>query len=99
MIKRYTPSGTGMVEWDSGDYVRYDDHMEIMESIGAGGVSGRITKKTIEQHRAEFEDAVERHYSVYWCDRAQSYMSVGGLHALIYNSKWQGWLAAKGVKE
>lgn len=53
--------------------------------------------KTVDEHRAEFEEAVKRPYHVYWCHREQSYMSLGGLQALIYQSKWQGWLAAKGV--
>lgn len=99
MIKRYDITINGIVEADAGNYVLYDDHEAVLESIGAGGISGRITGKTIEEYRAEFEEAVERHYSVHWHDREKTYMSEGGIQALIYQSKWQGWLAAKGIKE
>ena len=102
MIKRYDITINGIIEADDGNYVLYDDHEAMLEAIGAGGVSSeRITQqsKTLYQYRVEFEEAVEHHPSVYWCDREKSYMSVSGIRALIYQSKWRGWLAAKGVKE
>lgn len=47
--------GAGIVECENGDFYRCADIDPLLESIGAGGVSGRITSKTLEQHRAEFE--------------------------------------------
>lgn len=35
-----------IVECEEGGFVRYDDHEAVLESIGAGGVSGPITSKT-----------------------------------------------------
>ena len=99
MIKRYTPSGTGMVEWDSGDYVRYDEHQEIMESIGAGGVSGRITRKTLEQHRAEFEEWADgegydlyRHLDI-------NHDPIGDYMDTLTEVAWSSWKAARGITE
>lgn len=33
-------------EHEHGEYVRYADHTELLESIGAGGVSGRVMRST-----------------------------------------------------
>lgn len=45
----------GIVERPDGEYYKASDVDVILESIGAGGVNGQITSKTLEQHRAEFE--------------------------------------------
>lgn len=40
-------SAPGIVEVENGAYIKYEDYEAVMESIGAGGVSGRIIRKPI----------------------------------------------------
>lgn len=76
---------------EGGEFIRYSDHMEIMEAIGAGGVSGRITSKTLNQHRAEFQD---------WYTTLRKLPKDADLtqyDECFY--LWKAWKAALGVKE
>lgn len=47
--------GAGIVECEHGEFYRCADIDPLLESIGAGGVSGRVTGKTLGQHQAEFK--------------------------------------------
>lgn len=83
--------GPDIVEMKSGDYVRYEDYVAVLESIGAGGVSGRITSKSIDEHRAEFElwagsKADKSRGENYYKDSDTQY-------------DWTIWKAAKGIAE
>lgn len=43
-----------LVEREDGDYVRYEDYMRIIESIGAGGVNGvRLMRKELSDEAVE----------------------------------------------
>ena len=78
--------GAGIVESETGEFVRYKDVENLLEAIGAGGVSGRITQKTLEQHRAEFLE--------HW-DYIHSHRLDGGWKAVA----WAAWKAARGVHD
>ena len=105
MIKRYrliTNLGgdlkvnTTLVPDDEGGYVLYDDHVAILESIGAGGVSGRITQKTLEQHREEFEGFC----SANGLNTKQDTRTGSGLfNSHVVGWMWKAWKAARGVTE
>lgn len=99
MIKRYTLGrvtlaktensllqGAGIVECVNGEFVRHEEVESLLESIGAGGVSGRITNKTLDEHRAEFE--------THWHE-IQSH----GLNNGWLGVAWAAWLAARGISE
>lgn len=103
MIKRYTLGrvtlaktdnsslqGAGIVECENGDLYRCADIDPLLESIGAGEVSGRITSKTLEQHRAEFEAFQE--YDLKRCNEG-FYISISTL------SNWHVWKTARGITE
>lgn len=83
----------GIVERPDGEYYKAADVDAILESIGAGGVNGRITGKTPEQHRSEFEEWAVSNYL-----RTGVY-SDGIYSDLITAGCWQAWKAAKGIKE
>lgn len=76
--------GPEIVEMPNGEFYRCADIDPLLESIGAGGVSGKNTK-TIEQHRAEFE--------ANW-DYIHSHGLDGGWEAVA----WAAWKAARGLK-
>ena len=78
--------GAGIVECKNGEFVRYKDVENLLEAIGAGGVSGRITQKTLEQHRAEFLE--------HW-DYIHGHGLDGGWEAVA----WAAWKAARGVHD
>ena len=80
----------GIVERPDGEYYKASDVDVILESIGAGGVSGRIMSKTLEQHRAEFE-AFQRH-DLERCDEGY-YINIDTLN------NWRFWKAARGICE
>lgn len=83
--------GPEIVEMPNGEFYRCADIDPLLESIGAGGVSGKSTK-TIEQHRAEFEEwAKNKGYSVHMSP------SWGYLHGYV-EMYWQAWQAARGLK-
>ena len=83
----------GIVERPDGEYYKASDVDAYLESIGAGGVSGRITKKAIEERRAEFEQwATSVGYNT------DKVAGVSYRHAEI-TRLWKAWKAAKGVKE
>lgn len=42
-----------LVEREDGDYVRYEDYMRIIESIGAGGVKGQLMRKELSDEVVE----------------------------------------------
>lgn len=99
MIKRYTLGrvtlaktenaslqGAGIVECEHGEFYRCADIDPLLESIGAGGVSGRITSKTLDEHRAEFE--------AHW-HNIQSH----GLDNGWLGVAWAAWKAARGITE
>lgn len=99
MIKRYTLGrvtlaktensslqGAGIVECERGEFCRCADIDPLLESIGAGGVSGRITGKTLDEHRAEFD--------AHWHE-IQSH----GLDNGYLGVAWAAWLAARGISE
>lgn len=87
-----------------GMYMLYADHMEIMESIGGGGVTGnidaldaiiaqcekKIQQKTVEQHRAEFE-AFQEH-GLERCNEG-FYISINTMIA------WSVWMEARGIRD
>lgn len=82
--------GAGIVECENGEFYRCADIDPLLESIGAGGVSGRITSKTLEQHRAEFE--VSQEYGLERCNEG-FYISINTMIA------WSIWMAARGIKD
>ncbi|MEZ2742629.1 hypothetical protein ACBP93_08355 [Paenalcaligenes hominis] len=99
MIKRYTMGrvtlaktdnsslqGAGIVECDHGEFYRCADIDPLLESIGAGGVSGRIISKTLDEHRAEFE--------AHW-HSIQSH----GLDNGWLGVAWAAWKVARGITE
>lgn len=108
MIKRYdlgqiclggqgndTIYGPGIVEREDGGYVRYEDYAAAMESIGAGGVSGRITSKSIDEHRAEFEE--------WYLDHIKPKLRPE--KGVVYYTNnpsfvaWKAWKQARGIRE
>lgn len=110
MIKRYglganlealttnsmKPGLVQIVERKDGDYVRYEDYAAAMESIGAGGVSGRITQKTLEQHREEFEGFCRAN----GLNAKQDTRTGSGLfNSHVVGWMWKAWKAARGVTE
>lgn len=75
---------------DEGDYVLYDDHMQVLESIGAGGVSGRITQKTIDDVRREFRAWAEEN-----CHDLTLYSDARNQDEYLgqdTGSAWEAWL-------
>ena len=78
--------GAGIVECKNGEFVRYKDVENLLEAIGAGGVSGRITQKTLEQHRVEFLE--------HW-----DYIHGHGLDNGWLGVAWAAWKAARGITE
>lgn len=101
MIKRYTLGrvtlaktdnsslqGAGIVECENGEFYRCADIDPLLESIGAGGVSGRIIRKTLEQHREEFE-AFQQH-DLERCNEG-FYISISTMIA------WSVWQATRGL--
>lgn len=90
--------GAGIVECDHGEFYRCADIDPLLESIGAGGVSGRITSKTLEQHRAEFE---------LWLSNVETrgaadferYMEDEFYMDWDVQRAWISWKAARGITE
>lgn len=82
--------GAGIIECENGEFYRCADIDPLLESIGAGGVSGRITSKTLEQHREEFEAFQE--YDLERCNEG-FYISISTLN------NWYAWKAARGITE
>lgn len=80
----------GIVERPDGEYYKASDVDAILESIGAGGVNGRITGKTLEQHRAEFEE---------WLLLCQTFFDPDKTAKILQDVAWEAWKAAKGIKE
>lgn len=80
----------GIVERPDGEYYRASDVDPLLESIGAGGVNGRITSKTLDEHRAEFE--AEQEYGLERCDEGY-YINIDTLN------NWGLWKAARGICE
>lgn len=87
----------GIVERPDGEYHKVSDVDAILESIGAGGVSGRITGKKLEEHREEFEE---------WCDKEGydtyrhldiNHEPVGVYKYETTHELWQAWKAARGI--
>lgn len=110
MIKRYTLGrttlaktdkvaleGAGIVESPDGEFVLYADLEKLLESIGAGGVSGkRITQKTLDEHRAEFDVFCSKH----GLSTKQDMSSGSGLfNSHVVGWMWKAWKAARGVTE
>jgi len=106
MIKRYTLGrvtlaktenaslqGAGIVECKNGEFVRYKDVENLLEAIGAGGVSGRITQKTLEQHRVEFDKFALSHGLSVIKTNSDLHMS----HTVSW--MWKAWKAARGVHD
>lgn len=81
-----------LVEREDGDYYKAADVDAILESIGAGGVNGRITGKTLDQHRAEFEK---------WAKSLDIGLRKVGTYYVSNEAYWAWltWKAAKGIKE
>lgn len=81
-----------LVPDDDGGYVLYDDHMQVLESIGAGGVSGRITQKSIDEHRVEFDGFCRKH------GLNTGFNEDSGLfNSHVVGWAWRAWLAARGL--
>lgn len=69
---------------------------EQMEGVGAGGVSGRIISKTLEQHRADFEAFC----SANGLNTRQDTITGSGLfNSHLVNWMWRTWKEAKGVDQ
>lgn len=80
----------GIVERPDGEYYKAADVDAILESIGAGGVNGRITGKTLEQHREEFKD---------WFLLGQMIFNANAVSVSLRLAAWEAWKAARGVTE
>lgn len=109
MIKRYTMGrvtlaktdnsslqGAGIVECERGEFYRCADIDPLLESIGAGGVSGRITNKTLDKHRVEFE--------LWMSDNGRYPQAVsknlsGRYTFAVAESAWETWKAARSITE
>lgn len=93
----------GIVADKDGDYYKASEVDALLEAIGAGGVSGRITQKTTEQHRGEFESALFealRDCNPLICkDTLALKWSDGTYREKTVNPMWWAWRAAKGVEE
>ena len=87
----------GIVERPDGEYYKASDVDAILESIGAGGVNGRITGKTLEQHRKEFEEWVARAYVI--SGGGVLALQKGGYKHKLIREMWRAWKAARGVTE
>lgn len=88
--------GAGIVECENGEFVRHDEVESLLESIGAGGVSGRITSKTIDEHRADFE----RFASSHGLSVNQDTSTGSGLfNSHVVSWMWKAWIAARGINE
>lgn len=82
--------GAGIVECENGEFVRHEEVESLLESIGAGGVSGRITSKTINEHRDEFEE---------WLLLGQTMFDPDATAKILQEVAWQAWLAARGITD
>lgn len=67
------------------------EHSDTLDAIGAGGIGrNRITSKTLDEHRAEFE--AEQEYGLERCDEGY-YINIDTLN------NWGFWKAARGICE
>lgn len=86
----------GIVERPDGEYYKAADVDAILESIGAGGVNGRITGKTLEHHRVEF-DGFCRTQGL--STKQDTSTGSGLFNSHVAGWMWKAWKAAKGVTE
>lgn len=87
--------GAGIVECENGEFYRCADIDPLLESIGAGGVSGRLIKKSTEEQWAEFLD--------WFTKNVKPKLQPDYDDAYFYHKPefmaWLAWKAARGITE
>lgn len=82
-----------MQESEEGAYVLYSDHKRLLDAAHKALESQ--DDKTVEQHRAEFEEWVARAYVI--SGGGVLALQKGGYKHKLIREMWRAWKAARGL--